>query len=99
MQWAVLSPDLMSAKRVAVVTGKAIALQLAADEFDLVLNDLKFNKAALDVLAEEVSGIGPRALAITGDVSVERNVMDMIDKAINTFGGVDVISVRIPLNW
>jgi meso-butanediol dehydrogenase / (S,S)-butanediol dehydrogenase / diacetyl reductase len=87
----------MAHNRVAIVTGggngigKGIALQLAADGFDLVVNDLESIKPALDAVADQIIAQGGRAIAVTGDVSVEEDVVNLVKTAVDQLGGVDVV--------
>jgi NAD(P)-dependent dehydrogenase (short-subunit alcohol dehydrogenase family) len=93
----------MSHPRIAVVTGSAagighaIALRLADDGCDLVLNDLPSQSAQLDALAKEIEARGHKAVIYTGDISVEKNVQELVDMAVLSFGGIDVVSFRIIL--
>ncbi|MFN7224421.1 MAG: SDR family NAD(P)-dependent oxidoreductase [Paracoccaceae bacterium] len=63
--------------------GRAIAERLAADGYNVVVNDFRVD-AAKDVAA----GIGPKARAIGGDVSVEADVATMVAAAETAFGPV-----------
>lgn len=81
--------------KVAFVTGagqgigRAIALRLAKDGFDLALIDLKADKIA-DV-AKEVEALGKKAITITADVSKRSDIYAAIDKTESELGGFDVI--------
>jgi len=87
--------------RVAVVTGaargigKSIALRLADDGLDVVVNDLSDQKELLEALVEEIQKKGRRAVAFCGDASEEQDVKTMVDKAVEELGGVDVVSSTI----
>uniref|UniRef100_A0A8H7XUS8 NAD(P)-binding protein n=1 Tax=Psilocybe cubensis TaxID=181762 RepID=A0A8H7XUS8_PSICU len=83
---------------VAVITGasrgigRAIALQLARDGYDVALNDLPSNQMQLEGLSSEIiEQVGRRALVIPGDVSVEGDVRSLVDASTKTFGRLDVM--------
>lgn len=88
---------------VALVTGsaqgigRAIALKLAVDGFDVALNDIFTNKAQLSQLADEIRAKGQRALEVIADVSIENEVKDMVERTARELGGVDVVSTCLSL--
>ncbi|KAH7905133.1 hypothetical protein BJ138DRAFT_1165313 [Hygrophoropsis aurantiaca] len=84
-------------KGIALVTGaaqgigRAIALQLANDGFDVALNDIPSKKAQLDVVAREVNAMGHKTLVVCADVSSEDDIVAMIKDTVEELGGLDVM--------
>ncbi|KAI0266334.1 acetoin reductase family protein [Gloeopeniophorella convolvens] len=82
--------------KVALVTGAArgigrgIALRLSEDGFAVAVNDLP-NTPELDELVQEIEGQGRRAFAVPADVSVEKQVEQMIQKVVQELGSLDVM--------
>jgi meso-butanediol dehydrogenase / (S,S)-butanediol dehydrogenase / diacetyl reductase len=80
--------------KVAVVTGaargigRAIALRLTADGADLAINDV--NAEGAEKLAEEVSALARRSVAIAADVSDRDAVFGLVERVASEFGSVDV---------
>ncbi|KAF8638981.1 hypothetical protein AX17_001813 [Amanita inopinata Kibby_2008] len=85
-------------KGVAIITGsergigKAIALRLADEGYDVALNDLPHAAESLERLAEEIKQKGRKSIVVTGDISVENNVRDLVEATVQNLGGVDVVS-------
>ena len=81
--------------KVSVVTGsgqgigRAIALRLAKDGFNVALVDIKSDK--ITAVAKEIAAIGRQATTITADVSQRDEVYAAIDKAEKDLGGFDVM--------
>ncbi|KAG2003055.1 hypothetical protein CC2G_003688 [Coprinopsis cinerea AmutBmut pab1-1] len=86
-----------SGPRVAVVTGaakglgRAIALRLAQDGFDVALNDIAACEGELKKVEEELGAYGRRSVRCVGDVSLERDVKRLVEDAVAVLGGVDVM--------
>lgn len=82
--------------RVALVTGasrgigQAIAIDLAKEGADLVINYRLRSDEAKEVV-ETIEALGRRAIAIKADVSNEEEVKAMVEKTIETFGRVDIL--------
>ena len=88
----------------AVVTGaaqglgRAIALRLADDGFNLVLFDLPLQSEALHALAAEITArSGSTAICVLGDVSIEDDVKRLCAAAAEQPGGLDVVNTLISL--
>lgn len=88
--------------RVALVTGaaqgigRAIALHLARDGFDVAVDDIGDKKGQLDTLVNEIQTIGRKAIALTQDVTKEDQVRQMVEQTVATLDRLDV--VRVPLD-
>jgi len=72
--------------------GRAIALRLADDGFDIAINDLPTSKEKLDELSQVIADKGRNVCVLTGDVSVAKDVEDMVDAVGERMGHLDVVS-------
>lgn len=83
--------------RVALVTGaskgigRALALGLGKDGFDVVVNDVAHQSAALDNVAAEIRRLSRRAFTALGDVSRKADVAAMVAAAIDAAGHIDAV--------
>ena len=83
--------------RTALVTGasrgigRAIALGLARDGFDLVINDIERQRGELDGVAAELAGLGRRVLRVFADVSDAGSVRAMVAEALDQTGSIEAV--------
>jgi 3-oxoacyl-[acyl-carrier protein] reductase len=83
-------------RRTALITGagrnigRAVALALARDGFDIVVNGSS-GRAAADAVAGECAAHGVKALVVMGDVGVAAECARIAGEAIAAFGAVDVL--------
>ncbi|KAJ7220746.1 hypothetical protein GGX14DRAFT_515093 [Mycena pura] len=87
----------MSSKGVALVTGaawgigRAIALRLADDGFDVAVNDIVAHSELLDTLVTEIQQKGRQSSKHVADVAQEQQVKEMVEGAAKQLGGLDVM--------
>jgi NAD(P)-dependent dehydrogenase (short-subunit alcohol dehydrogenase family) len=84
------------AGRVAVVTGgasgigRAAALKFAAERTKVLVADL--NREGADEVVREIEAAGGTALSVAGDLSDQRVVDTVVERAITDLGGLDVLA-------
>ncbi|HVQ39585.1 MAG TPA: glucose 1-dehydrogenase [Pyrinomonadaceae bacterium] len=69
--------------------GKATARRFAEAGANIAAVGRK--ETALNELTEEIAGLGTRALAIQADLSIEVEAQEVVRKAVEHFGGIDVL--------
>jgi len=83
-------------RKTALITGSgrnighAIALKLAGDGFNIVINGSS-DRAACEAVAEEVRAIGTDALVAMTDIGKSEDVTRMVNEATAQFGRIDVL--------
>ncbi len=82
--------------RAALITGagqnigRAIALKLAADGFDIAING-RFKKDQCDAVAAEVESLGRKAVVAMGDIGTPDFAKRVANEAIVGLGNIDVL--------
>ncbi|KAJ7489113.1 NAD(P)-binding protein [Mycena latifolia] len=97
----VLTPPLpisiMSSKGIVLVTGaaqgigRAVALRLADDGFDVAVNDVAVNAEKLETLVDEIQKKGRASSSCIADVSKEDEVKKMVEIVAEKHGSLDVM--------
>ncbi|KAJ1300465.1 hypothetical protein OPQ81_005280 [Rhizoctonia solani] len=90
--------------RVAIVTGaaqgigRAVALKLAASGVDVAVVDIAAKQGACEQVVKEIEALGRKGLAVTGDVSKEPDVQAIVQKTVETLGGLDIMVANAGIN-
>ena len=71
--------------------GKAIALELAKNNYDIVINYLTSKKEAMELRETIINDYGVKCLAIRADISLENEVDQMVTTIESELHGVDVL--------
>ena len=71
--------------------GRTFALGMAEAGADLVICDRVLDDGKLAGVAEEIQKLGRRALSLGGDITVEDDVNNIVNKANEEFGKIDVL--------
>ena len=69
--------------------GRAIALAMAEQGANIVVNDVNMESAG-EVVAE-IEAMGRQAIAVKADVTSEEQIKEMIETCINRFGKLDIL--------
>lgn len=81
--------------KVTVITGaargmgRATAERFAQEGAKLVLNDR--DQALLDELVQTLNANGTNAIGVAGDVASEADIKRLMQEAVSTFGGIDIL--------
>ena len=78
--------------------GRGIACRLSQDGFTVVINDLPSQKTQLEEVQAHINQQGGKALTFLADVSVESEVIQMIESVVEQTGGLDVVRVYTAVN-
>lgn len=70
--------------------GRSVAIYLAMEGADVVVNYVG-NDSAAEAVVEEIVSIGGHAIAVKADVSDEAQVQSMFRRMLKTFGTIDIL--------
>jgi len=82
--------------KTAIVTGggrdigSAVAVKLASEGANVVINYFASSKGADDTVAK-IEAVGGKAIAVQGDLNNKAEVDALVTKTIKTFGGIDIL--------
>ena len=76
--------------------GKAIALRLAKEGANIIVAAKSVEEnpklgGTIFSAAKEIEEAGGKALAVQCDIRFEEQIKDAVDKAVETFGGIDIL--------
>ncbi|USK60296.1 acetoin reductase [Peribacillus asahii] len=86
---------MVTSQRIAIVTGsgrgigRAIALRLAQDGLNVVINDVNLDNA--QSVVNEIKELGRESFAVQADVSNRNEVFHMVNQVVECFGQLDVM--------
>jgi len=70
--------------------GREIAIKFASEGYNIMLN-YNNSETKAKTLAKQIEKLGVKCLLIKADVSVESEVVDMVNLALKEFGKIDVL--------
>ncbi|KAL9599100.1 MAG: hypothetical protein Q9219_004058 [cf. Caloplaca sp. 3 TL-2023] len=91
------STQTSSNRRTAIITGsargigKAIALRLAQDGFDICINDIEANSSGADEVVKEIQDLGRKAYGHIADVTSVEAVNTMVTASVEELGPLNVM--------
>ena len=71
--------------------GKGFALGLAEAGADVAVADLQIDDGRLQAVADEITGMGRRGLAVQVDISSKTSVDELVANVIESLGGIDIL--------
>jgi 3-oxoacyl-[acyl-carrier protein] reductase len=71
--------------------GKSISLGMAEAGADLVICDRVTDDGKLAETAGEIEAMGRKTLSLGGDITIEEDVNNVVNKALEKFGKIDVL--------
>lgn len=71
--------------------GKSISLGMAESGADLVICDRVTDDGKLDETAKEIEKMGRKTLSLGGDITIEDDVNNIVNKSLEKFGKIDVL--------
>ncbi len=71
--------------------GKSISLGMAEAGADLVVCDRVIDDGKLDETAKEIEATGRQTLSLGGDITIEEDVDNIVNKSLEKFGKIDVL--------
>lgn len=76
---------------VTILSGKAVALRLAQDGFNICVNDIEANAAGVDEVVKEIQGLGRKAYGHIADVTNADAVNTMVTQSVDKLGPLNVM--------
>ncbi|KAI9705343.1 MAG: hypothetical protein M1820_005173 [Bogoriella megaspora] len=74
-----------------VPSGKAIALRLASDGYNICINDVEANKPGVDEVVSQIHSLGRKAIPYLADVSSPTAVSSMVQESVSQLGPLNTM--------
>ena len=71
--------------------GRAIALRLAKDGYDVCVNDIVANEKGCREVAKEIKDMGRKSCVAVADVRKRKEVADMIQTSVKELGDLNTM--------
>jgi NAD(P)-dependent dehydrogenase (short-subunit alcohol dehydrogenase family) len=71
--------------------GKAIAVRLAQDRYDICINDVNANQKGIDEVVREIESSGRKATGFAADVSKLSEVEKLVQHSVEKLGNLDTM--------
>ncbi|MBS16114.1 MAG: 3-oxoacyl-ACP reductase [Gammaproteobacteria bacterium] len=71
--------------------GKGFALGLAEAGADVAVADLQVDDGRMQAVADEITGMGRRGLAVQVDISSKTSVDELVANVVESLGGIDIL--------
>ncbi|KAK4968698.1 hypothetical protein LTR28_001758 [Elasticomyces elasticus] len=78
-------------RRLQASGGKAIALRLAKDGYDVCITDVEANKPGIDEVVSQIKGMGRNACSAVADVSDLQQVEQMVETSCKELGPLNTM--------
>lgn len=77
--------------------GKAIAIRLALDGYNVCINDIPANQKGCEETAAEIQSIGRKACVAIADVTKRDQVKQLVQTSVKALGPLDTMYVVGPV--
>lgn len=74
-----------------LLSGKAIALRLANDGYNVCINDIAANKSEAEDVVKEIQGLGRKSFAYSADVSNLSEVQGLVQASVSELGPLNTM--------
>ena len=81
----------ITTQSLTLTSGKAIALRLAQDGYDICVNDIQNNRSEIDDVVSKIKSIGRAAIPFVADVANLQEVENMVEASVAELGPLNTM--------